>query len=292
MDKKIAIVGLGGVGGYLCANFAKAGLDVVGFARGEHLKTLQNNPLIIEEDTKSWSVKCKVCELGKTDEKFDVVLFCVKSYDLKNSYKLIEKNLDKNSVIISFSNGVNNGDMLRELSKCKVIDGCIYILSHIKNAGVIQKKGKVFTAVFGKNQVLEEIFEKANLRFKIPSNIQEAIWKKFIFISAFATLTSYYNKSIGYIYQYHKDEAKEVLQTIAEVALKKGIDIKDEVQKSIKVASNVPYDSSTSMHKDFQSNKQTELQTLCGYVVKEAKKLNVDAKLMQKFYNSLLGSEK
>ncbi|HIP54087.1 MAG TPA: 2-dehydropantoate 2-reductase, partial [Sulfurimonas autotrophica] len=29
---RIAVVGLGGVGGYLAASFAKSGLDVVGFA--------------------------------------------------------------------------------------------------------------------------------------------------------------------------------------------------------------------------------------------------------------------
>ncbi len=287
MDKKIAIVGLGGVGGYLYAKFVKAGLDVVGFARGEHLKTLQKKPLKIEEDTKSWSVTCKAQELGTTDEKFDVVLFCVKSYDLEKSYKLIKNNLHKNSIIISFSNGVNNGDVLRKLSTCTVVDGCIYILSHIKEAGVIRKKGKVFTAVFGENKVLETIFQKAELRFKMPKNIEEALWKKFIFISAFATLTSYYDKSIGYVYEHHKDKAKQVLQTIAEVASKKGLDITQEIEKSLHVASNIPYDSSTSMHKDFQDSKPTELETLCGYVVKEGKKMGVNTKLMEKFYLAL-----
>jgi len=287
MDKKIAIVGLGGVGGFLCASFVKAGLDVVGFARGEHLKVLKENPLVVEEDTQSWSVTCKVKSLDEADEKFDVVLFCVKSYDLESSYKKIQKNLHKDSIIISFSNGVNNGDVLRKLSTCKVVDGCIYILSHIKQAGVIQKKGVVFNAIFGENETLKEIFEKSNLRYKMQTDIQTALWKKFIFISAFATLTSYYNKPIGYIYEHHQDEVKAILQTIADVASKKGINIQNEVEKSLHVASKVPYDSSTSMHKDFQNSKKTELETLCGYVVNEAKSYNIDVSLMEKIYLTL-----
>ncbi|MBA1433631.1 MAG: 2-dehydropantoate 2-reductase, partial [Epsilonproteobacteria bacterium] len=47
---KIAVVGLGGVGGYLAASFVKAGLDVTGFARGAHLEAIVENGITIKED--------------------------------------------------------------------------------------------------------------------------------------------------------------------------------------------------------------------------------------------------
>ena len=145
-----------------------------------------------------------------------------------------------------------------------------------------QEKGKVFAAVFGGNekatQTLAEVFEKANLRYKTPSDIKTAIWKKYIFISAFATLTSYYNKSIGYVYEHHKDEVKKLLNEIAEFAHARGIDIFDEVQKALDTASKVPYDSSTSMQLDFENKKRVELENLSGYV---------KMPLMQKMYENL-----
>lgn len=38
---RVAVVGLGGVGGYIAANFTKTFNDVVGFARGEHLEMIK-----------------------------------------------------------------------------------------------------------------------------------------------------------------------------------------------------------------------------------------------------------
>jgi 2-dehydropantoate 2-reductase len=280
---KIAVIGLGGVGGYLAASFAREGLDVVGFARGEHLKEIQKSGIKIVEDNEEWSAALKAEELNAAKGRFDVVVFCVKSYDLEASYNQIVSHIDESSILMSFSNGVNNGDLLRSLSNAVVLDSCVYILSHIEKAGVIRKKGKVFAAVFGGDekvtQKVAEIFEKAKLRYKTPENIKEALYKKYIFIAAFATLTSYYDKSIGYIYEHHYDEAKELLEEIAAFAKEKeGIDISAEVQKALDTASKVPYDSSTSMHLDFQNGKKTEIENLSGYVKKP---------LMQKFYKEL-----
>lgn len=220
---------------------------------------------------------------GYFEGAFDFVLFCVKSYDLVASYEHIKSHIDAKTTLLSFANGVDNGDRLREISDCVVLDGCVYILSHIEKPGVIRKKGKIFAAVFGGDEEatlqLASLFEKTGLRFKTPKDIKTAIWKKYLFISAFATLTSYYDKSIGYIYEHHREEAKELLEEISSFAREKGIEIEDEVEKALGVASNVPYDSSTSMHLDFQNRKRVELESLSAYV---------KTPLMSKLYKALL----
>jgi len=281
---KIAIVGLGGVGGYLAASFAKSGLDVVGFARGEHLEAIQKSGITIKEDENEWTTSLHVKPIEEAEGYFDVVLFCVKSYDLVLTCKAFANHTDAKSILLSFSNGVNNGDILRECCDAWVLDACIYILAHIEAPGVIRKKGKVFAALFGgadKEAVAKvaTLFEKASLRYKTPEDIQTALYKKYIFIAAFATLTSYYNEPIGAVYEKHYDEAKRLLEEIAAFAKEKqGIDISDEVQKSLQTAEKVPYDSSTSMALDFKNGKKTELENLSGYVQKP---------FMQKLYNEL-----
>ena len=285
---RIAIVGLGGVGAYLAASFAKAGIDVVGFGRGEHLAAIKKDGLRIVEDHQEWRVDLDAREIGDADGYFDGVLFCVKSYDLEDAYRAIEPFIDEKSFLISFSNGVNNGDRLRALSSAEVLDGAVYILSHIQEAGVIRKKGKVFAAVFGGDaaatQKLALLFEQAALRYKIPSDIKKALYKKYIFIAAFATLTSYYDKPIAAIYKEHFLEVKALLEEIAAVAKAEGVDIDDEVQKALDTAAKLPSDASTSMHLDFQNNKQTELESLSGYI---AKNKAVATPLMEKFYKQL-----
>ena len=208
---RVAVVGLGGVGGYLAASLSKTSYKIVGFARGKHLSAIQKNGLKIVEDKKEWSVDLKASTLDKAEGYFDIVLFCVKSHDLEESYKNISLHIDSNTVLLSFSNGVSNGNLLRKLSSSVVLDGCIYILSHIQRAGSIRKNGDIFAAVFGGADAsavkkVSALFDEAALRYKTPSDIKTALWKKYIFISAFATLTSYYDESIGSVYKNHYDK--------------------------------------------------------------------------------------
>jgi len=279
---RIAVIGLGGVGGFICAMLSKTHHEVVGFGRGEHLKAIQHNGLEIVEDENSWIATVDARDLDAADGYFDVVLFCVKSYDLEEAYKKIAPYIDTNTIILSFSNGVANGDTLKNISDCKVLDACIYIISHVQESGVIRKKGKVFAAIFGgldePTMRVAEIFSDAHLRYKTPDDIQKAIWKKYMFISAFATACSYYDNTIGYIYEHHKVEVTTLLNEIAQVAHGKGIEIADEVQKALATASKVPYDSSPSMYLDFKNKKRVELESLSGYI---------KTPLMQKMYEEL-----
>jgi 2-dehydropantoate 2-reductase len=132
-------------------------------------------------------------------------------------------------------------------------------------------------------QTLVQLFDAASLRYKTPEDIRTAVWKKYIFISAFATLTSYYDTSIGAIYEKHFDEAKALLKEIANVAHAMNIDIYDEVEKSLETAKNLPYDSSTLMHLDFTNHKATELESLSGTIVSKGLEYSVDVSLMQQF---------
>ena len=286
---RVCVVGLGGVGGYIAANFANSGIDVTGVARGAHLEAIKERGIEIVEDDKRWSVDMNVCSLDEVEGVFDVVFFCTKSYDLTGSAEAMRRHISKESVVVSFANGVNNGDILREHLDAKVLDGCIYILSHIDSPGVIRKKGKVFAAVFGGDgsEKLAELFEKSNLRYKISLDIQRELWKKYIFIAAFANLTSYYDQSIYEVATQHEEEAKTVLEEIAALAKAKGIDIDKEVSKSLQTALSLPHDASTSMHLDFQNKKQTELEALSGYLVKEARKVGVELPHITKIYKEL-----
>jgi 2-dehydropantoate 2-reductase len=278
---RIAIIGLGGVGGYLAAVLSKAGLDVTGFARGEHLREIQNQGIKIVEDDKEWQADFEAKELREAEGVFDIVMFCVKSYDLVQSYYEIEPCESENTLLIPFANGVNNGELLREIAKGEVVDGAVYILSAIEKAGVIRKKGIIFSVIFPKEntKILKEVFEASGLRYKVVDDITTALWKKYIFIAAFATLTTYYDTTIGDIYENHYQEAKKLLEEIATFAQEnKNIDIFEDVQKALQTAQSLPYNSSTSMHLDFKNGKKTELKNLSGYVQKP---------FMQKLYNEL-----
>ena len=298
---KIGIIGVGGVGGYIGAKLIQKGLaEVTLFARGESYNFIKNNYLKVIDCGDEFIVNPKKLidtENDDSDEIFDIIFITTKSYSFKNVSKIINLHVDDNTLIIPLSNGVNHKEEIIEyIKKATVIDGCIYILSNIKEAGVIEKKAPTFYLILGdyknrfqkKLQVLVDILNQSELKSKLSQNIEYDCWKKYLLISSFATLTTYFDKPMGYVVEKKIGLLKEVLEEIKSVANALHVNIGEkEIQKSIKQVQNIPYDSKTSMQIDFENRNKTELESLTGYIVKEAKKLGVEVKSMKMMYEEL-----
>ena len=296
---RIAIVGIGGVGGYIGAKLCsligtqKKKYEIVFIARGEHAEAVKANGLkVIEDNDEFTAIPTAVCTAEEAEGTFDLILVCVKSYAIEEALLPLKKNIRTDTVLIPFANGVNNAETIANTVNAKVINGCVYILSHIQKPGVIRKEGGVFAVVFGdpilfgESLFIEYMFKDAGLRTKVTEDIETAVWKKYLFISAFASLTSYYDISIKKVYDQHPDETVAVLKEIAFVAKAKGINLNAEIDKALKTASSLPEGASTSMHLDFKNHHKTELDALTGYVVNEAEKLHVDVPIMRHIYNT------
>ena len=79
---KIAVMGTGGMGGYYGGLLASVGEDVSFIARGEHLKALKSDGLLLKGDGEEIHLKpIMATEQPNEIGEVDVVLFCVKLYD-------------------------------------------------------------------------------------------------------------------------------------------------------------------------------------------------------------------
>ena len=296
---KIAIAGAGGVGGYIGAKLIKAHTNhQIGFiARGEHLKKIQTQGLKIIEDTQEFKIVPSFATDNPKDLGiFDIVIFCTKSYDLKNVADILKNNIDENTYILPLLNGVDHDLTLKEIfPKSKILNGCVYILSNIKEPGVIRKYADTFYLIFGSRfikkenlQFLKELFDAADLKNKLTDKIVFETWRKYLFIASFALLTSYYKKPMGWVVENRKEELTEILNEIVSLANKKGIPLNEEnIKNVLKQAQNIPFDSKTSMQLDFERGKKSEIEALGGYLVKEAQKLNTKTPLIERIYEKL-----
>ncbi len=291
---RIVVAGVGGVGGYIGAHLCNLEDEVIFLARGAHAEAIRNNGLLVKTDEGELTAHPdKVVRAQELEDEIELLLLCVKSYDIENVLAELSDNITPSTIVLPFANGVEHKEQIESLVNAKVLHGALYILAHKEADGVIVKKGKVFAALFGakeypkETEQVAELFEKAGLRYKTPEDIEEAIWKKYLFISAFAALTSYFDTTMRKVYELHKNWADTLLHEIADVAEAKGIHIQDEVEKALKTASSLPEDASSSMHLDFQNGSRTELETLCGYIVREGKRLRLPTPLMAKIYGVL-----
>jgi len=298
---KIGIIGVGGVGGYIGAKLVqKEKSQVTLFARGEHYNAIKEKGLKIKDMGEEFIVRPKNLidsQNDNTHEIFDVIFVATKSYSFKNISTILNKHCDKDTIIIPLSNGVNHKRELNlYIQQGIAIDGCVYILSNIKEPGFIEKKALTFYLIFGesKNQfqgklkTLEEVLNESGLKSKLSQKIEFDCWTKYLLISSFATMTSFFDKPMGYIVEKERRVLEEVLNEIKSVANALHVEIgKNEIDKTIRQVQNVPYDSKTSMQIDFENNNKTELESLSGYIVKEAQKLGIEVKNMKTMYEEL-----
>src|SRR6202007_2822745 len=88
---RIAVVGAGGVGGEFGAALAKAGADVTFVARGAHLAAMKSEGLRIESQRGDTHLApTQATDDPRSIGPVDVVLFCVKLWDLESAAEHIK----------------------------------------------------------------------------------------------------------------------------------------------------------------------------------------------------------
>lgn len=303
-DKKIAVIGIGGVGGYVAGMLAKAYPHVTMVARGARGESIRENGLVLHSDYKGEIVAkpervVPVREMGQQD----YIFICVKNYSLEDVCENIRDMVTDDTVIIPVMNGVDPGEKIRSLiGRGTVVDSLIYTVA-FANADFSISQQDTFTwlcigiknADQGQQEKVTqvaEILKGADIDYKDDGDIEVEIWRKYILNCAFNVMTAFYDNTIG---ELRRDTVKaQQYETLvweaASVGRAKGVALTDEhIQEVIHKFRHVHADNATSsLQRDFQiCKKQTELETFSGYIVQEAKRLGVSIPISEEMYQEL-----
>jgi 2-dehydropantoate 2-reductase len=289
---RIAILGLGAVGGYLGAYLAKKykeskDVEII-FITREKTKNiiLEKGLKLITPAEEFISFPAHTYTNTENTGPLDFIICTVKSYDLEEALLPLKNSISSGTVILPLLNGVDAKERIAGLFPgTDVWDGCVYIISRLTEPGVIKENGNIHTFHFGsetasadKLKHLETIFKAAGIDCRAAANIQQTIWEKFIFISVVASLTTFLNKAIGPILENeeHRKLAYQLLTELRAVADAKKTGLPDMIiEKSIATMERMPYETTSSMHSDHLKGGKTEYRSLTEYVVNEGKRLNV-----------------
>ncbi|MFB9053059.1 ketopantoate reductase family protein [Formosa undariae] len=303
--KKILIAGIGGIGGYFGGLLAKAyydsnEVDIFFLARGNNLTKIQESGLRINDNEVESIVKPNLISDNVSDFGIvDYILICTKTYDLKETVIQLLPAINDDTIIIPLQNGVDSKDKIsKQLPKNRTAKGCVYLVSRLEAPGLIIKRGHVHSLFFGmdtggneKLQFLQNALLKSNIKSNLSKDINKITWEKFIFLSSIATATAYFDTEIGTILK-SKEKSDLLISLINEVtnlAISKQINIdKNQEELVIEKLKSLPDDATTSMHSDFRNRKKnTELESLTGYVVAEGRQNNINIETFNKMYRKL-----
>jgi len=297
---RIAVMGTGGVGGYFGARLAQAGNDVTFVARGAHLAAMREHGLRIESGGGDLVIR----NAAFTDDPgsiapVDVVMFCVKLWDIERAAGQIAPLVARGGVVIPFQNGIDSAEVLtRELGASHVLGGVAYIAASIRSPGVIAHVGSMARLRIGAfddrltppARAFVDACRGAGVEAELAPDIRRALWEKFVFLNALSGLTCLARQPLGIVRSDPDLRATfeaSMRETIA-VAKTKGVDLGDDfIARQLRALDGLPAEMRASMLGDLVSGHRLEAPWLCGRVAALAREAGVDAPVNATIYAGL-----
>jgi 2-dehydropantoate 2-reductase len=300
---KIYVIGTGGVGGFYGGLLAGHGCDVTFVARGDHYAAIAKNGLEVKSVVGDFTIHpAKVISSIAEIEVPDLVLITVKTYDTEEVCKQLSQIVNKDTIVMSLQNGVDNDEHIkRHIKNAIVVPGCVYIGAEKAAPGLIVQTGGPMKLVFGSKDksiesrllAVEKLMKDAQLDVTYAKDIDKGLWTKFLFIIPFAGMTSICRSPIGAIVNDPGTYAlfKRCLSESLQVAQKLGIDVGErECTKIIERCEGYRHTemgAKSSMLVDIENGRQTEIETLNGKVCQLAAQVGMDVPVNEVIYNSI-----
>ncbi len=301
---KIVIAGAGAIGGYIGAQLAKVGADVVLFARGPHLAAMREHGLRVESEDSSFEVRPQVTGDLASIGVADFIILGVKAHSLTALAPQLKPLFGPDTAVVTTQNGIPwwyfqqhggaldglrlesvdpGGVIADSIEPERVIGSLIYFATEIVAPGVIRHDegnrisfGEPGGSRSERCRKLAEALIAAGFRCPITTHIRQEIWVKLLGNIAFNPISALTGATLAQMCR-HPEVSTLVRQIMAEaecVATKLGITLPISIDQRIAGAEKVG-EHKTSMLQDLEAGRPLELDAIVGAVVELAGRLAV-----------------
>ena len=301
---RIVIAGAGAIGGYIGARLARAGSDVVLFARGPHLRAMQEHGLRVVSPDGDFEVRPQVAgdlaEIGPAD----VVFLGVKAHALTALAPTLGPLLGPDTVVVSTQNGVPwwyfqsiggaleglrlervdpGGVIANAIEPRRVVGSLAYFATDIVEPGVIRhiegnriSFGEPDGSKSERARAIAEALIAAGFRCPVTSRFRHEIWVKLLGNVAFNPISALTRATLEELAR-HPEVSRVIRDIMAEseaVAAKLGIELPISIDQRMAGAEKVGAHK-TSMLQDYEAGRPLELEAVVGAVVELGDKVGV-----------------
>lgn len=296
---RISIMGAGGQGGLFGSLLVQAGHDVTFIARGRNLEAMQKNGLTL----KSRIYNDSTVQVNATDRPEDVgnvdlVLFCVKNYDLYEAVEQIKPLIGPETIVLTVQNGVEAPHKIGDVIGAEhVIAGVSRTNSHLVAPGEVNHfggkrlvLGELSQVMSPRAKMLEKVFRETGTEAVASDDIKGSLWRKLSTLSGLHGVVCLTRSSIGIVRDYKETWGlmRRVILEAASVARAEGVTISEvEVDATLESISKMPPGVKPSMLVDLEAGRRIELDTFNGAVVRFGMKHGVDTPFNYVIYSAL-----
>lgn len=302
---RIAVFGVGGVGGYFGGRLAKAGVEVVFIARGEHLRAIRERGLRVDSLEGDFLVNpAHAAENPSEVGPVDALILGVKAWQVPEIVASLKPLMGPDSFVMPLQNGVEAPAQLAAgLGANHVLGGLCYVVSFVVGPGHIKHAAMKPSVAFGeldgarteRAERLLKAFSDAGVAAEIAADIHAAMWEKFLFIASLSGVGAVTRAPVGVTRALPETRRLFELcaQEIAAVATARGIKlVGDAVASTMAKIDSLPAESTASMQRDIMAGLPSELSAQNGAVVRLGREAEVLTPVNECIYGSLLPQER
>jgi 2-dehydropantoate 2-reductase len=299
---KIAIIGVGAIGGYLGTRLAHAGNEVTFIARGANLDALRTRGIrLIMGDGSELAVP----HVAATDDygaagPQDVVVLAMKAHQVEAVAPLVPKLFGPDTLVVPMQNGIPywyfhrhpgelegtqvksvdpNGIIERHIPCGRVIGCVVYPAAELISPGVIKHiEGNRFPvgepdgSSSDRVNRLAQCFVEGGLQAPVLDDIRGEVWLKLWGNLTFNPISALSRATLADICQYplSRTLARAMMTEAQSVANKLGVTFRVPLEKRIAGAERVGHHK-TSMLQDVEAGRTLEIDAVLGSVVELAR---------------------
>ena len=301
---RFLIAGAGAIGAYLGARMARASLDVTLFARGPHLRAMQENGVRVQSVEGDFEARPRVTGNLAEAGPADVVFLAVKAQGLPELAPQLAPVLGPETTVVSTQNGVPwwffqgsggplEGTRLERVDPCGVISAAIeprrvlgsivYFATEIVRPGVIRHTegnrislGEPDGSRSERARQIARALISAGFRCPITTRIRHEIWVKILGNVAFNPISVLTRATLAQITRDPEVAAlaRKIMQEAEAVARALGLELPVTIDQRMAGAASVG-EHKTSMLQDLEAGRRMELEAIVGAVVELGERLNL-----------------
>ncbi len=265
---KIGVIGIGGVGSLISTRLSTTNNQIFCFGSRDSNEYLLKKGVSIESNFYGNSTYIPKQIIEKED-KLDLVFITLKGTKLESALENYRYLFNKNTITVSLLNGLGHRETIRQNFGLKLIVGTIGSLEISLNDKriAIHKTNNAPTVEIATSEnnlkedlkFVNDLLNRISIKSKIFEKEDMVIWRKLTRLTVISTITSMFNKNIGFLRNNPKYR-ELILDLIYELCLiSKKIGKAIDEKQIVNAIDFLPYNLETSMQKDINSGKPSEI---------------------------------
>ncbi len=279
---EILIVGTGAMALLFGGHLAASGVKVTLLGTWEEgIRAVREKGIRITGETGEFAYPVKATSDIKEVKRVPFALVLVKSWQTERAARQLKEVMQHDSVALTMQNGLGNLAILRDaLGEERTALGVTTYGATLLEPGLVRRGGEgvISLGIHPRLRTLKVYLQQAGFSIHETPDLSSLVWSKLIINAAINPLTALLGVTNGELLE--SGAARKIMSIAAEetafVASAKGIktSFKDPALAAEEVAAATSGNIS-SMLQDIRRNSPTEIDAICGEIVREGKRLNV-----------------